>query len=307
MKTALHLLTIIIALSMTCFVSESMAADPNTVNPELEKQLKTLPFPENIKGKPPRFAYVRKLLEISSGAKQVLHSSNESAHKAYIEARKTYIEAATESDDKNVNDLLNLTVKSMYKAIRAASPKKLLDRKKLRDYKHKLVSVNALLEALQRIAVEKKNEDDTGKLKDNINSIVATADSLVKKGQVDKARSHLDEAYLLVKTGIDNMRNGDVLIRELKFANKEEEYSYELDRNDTHQMLVKLLLENKLANKPEAYKQKINSRVDMALEIRKKSESLGSSGDFEAAILELERSTKELVRAIRLGGIFIPG
>ena len=307
MKTVLHLLTQIIMLLMTCFMFQSAVADSNAVNPALQEQLKTLPLPDSIEGKPPRFAYVRKLLEISSGARQVLGSSSKEAHQAYIEARQTYINAANESDDKKVNELLNATVKSMYQAIRAASPKKLLDRKKLRDYDHKLLSVNALLEALQRIAVEKQNEDDTGKLKANIDSIVSKADALVKKGNIDKARSHLDEAYLLVKTGIDNMRNGDVLVRELKFATKEEEYSYELDRNDTHQMLVKLLLENKLDDKPEAYKQKINSRVAMAMEIRKKSESLGSSGDFEAAILELEKSTKELVRAIRMGGIFIPG
>lgn len=307
MKNLLHLLTVIFVLSLASLPVASSAADPVNINSVLEKQLQALPLPENIKGKPPRFAYVRKLLEISSGAKQVLSSTDKAAHEAYIEARKTYISAAREADEKKINDLLNQTVKSMYKAIRSASPKKLLDRKKLRDYKHKLVSVNALLEALQRIAVEKKNEGETTKLKANIESIIATADTLVKKGNVDKARSHLDEAYLLVKTGIDNMRNGDVLVRELKFATKEEEYSYELDRNDTHQLLVKLLLENKLADKPEAYKQKINSRVEMALEIREKSESLGSSGDFEAAILELERSTKELVRAIRMGGIFIPG
>lgn len=307
MKTVLYRLTLIITLLMTCLTFQSAAADSIAVNPVLEEQLITLPLPDSIEGKPPRFAYVRKLLEISSGARQVLGSSSKEAHQAYIEARKTYIIAASEPDDKKVNELLNSTVKSMYQAIRAASPKKLLDRKKLRDYEHKLLSVNALLEALQRIAVEKQNEDDTGKLKANIDSIVSKADSLVKKGNIDRARSHLDEAYLLVKTGIDNMRNGDVLVRELKFATKEEEYSYELDRNDTHQMLVKLLLENKLDDKPEAYKQKINSRVAMAMEIRKKSESLGSSGDFEAAILELEKSTKELVRAIRMGGIFIPG
>lgn len=307
MKTVIHLLTIIIALSMTACVSESIAAESQAINPELEKQLKDLPLPENIEGKPPRFAYLRKLLEISSGAKQVLSSADKNAHKAYIEARRIYLQAASESDNIKVNELLNQAVKSMYKAIRAASPKQLLDRKKVRDYKQKLLSVNALLEALQRIAVEKKNEDDTNKLKSNIDGIISTADALVKKGKIDNARSHLDEAYLLVKTGIDNMRNGDVLVRELKFATKEDEYSYELDRNDTHQMLVKLLLNKKLADKPEAYKNRINERVDMAMQIRRESEKLGSRGEFEAAILELEKSTKELVRAIRMGGIFIPG
>lgn len=307
MKTVKHLLTILIVLSMTAHVSISMAADSQALNPDLQEQLKDLPLPDNIEGKPPRFAYLRKLLEISSGAKQVLSSADKNAHQAYIEARKTYIRAANESDNKKINELLNATVKLMYKAIRAASPKKLLDRKKLRDYKQKLLSVNALMEALERISIEKKNEDETGKLKDNINSIISTADALVKNDDIDKARSRLDEAYLLVKTGIDNMRNGDVLVRELKFATKQDEYSYELDRNDTHQMLVKLLLDNKLADKPEAYKKRINDRVDMALGIRKISEELGSKGEFEAAILELERSTKELVRAIRMGGIFIPG
>ena len=277
------------------------------VNPDLQARIDSMPLPENIEGKPARFGSVRKLLEISSGARQVLDSDNPEAHQAYIEARKSYLEAAAEADNAKVNELLNQTVKLMYQAIRAASPKKLQDQKKLRDYKRKLLSVNALLEALQRISIEKQNEDETSRLKAKINEIVDASDKQVRNGDIDAAREQLDEAYLLVKTGIDNMRNGDVLVRELKFASKEEEYSYELDRNDTHQMLVKLLLEKKLGSKPEAYKKSINDRVDKAIEIREIAESMGKSGDFEEAIAELEKSTKELVRAIRMGGIFIPG
>ncbi|TNF89787.1 MAG: hypothetical protein EP300_04615 [Gammaproteobacteria bacterium] len=277
------------------------------VNPDLQARIDSLPLPENIEGKPARFGSVRKLLEISSGARQVLESDNPEAHQAYIEARKSYLDAAADPDNTRVNELLNKTVKLMYQAIRAASPRKLQDQKKLRDYKRKLLSVNALLEALERISIEKHNEDDTNRLRAKINQIVESSDKQVKNGDIDTAREQLDEAYLLVKTGIDNMRSGDVLVRELKFASKEEEYSYELDRNDTHQMLVNLLLEKKLAGKPEAYKKSIKDRVDKALEIRATAESMGKSGDFEEAIAELEKSTKELVRAIRMGGIFIPG
>ena len=39
------------------------------------------------------------------------------------------------------------------------------------------------------------------------------------------------------------MRSGDTLVRSLNFASKEEEYRYEIDRNDTHQMLIKVLVE----------------------------------------------------------------
>ena len=277
------------------------------VSPDLQAQIDSLPLPQNIEGKPPRFGSVRKLLEISSGARQVLESDNPEAHRAYIEARKSYLAAAAEADNAKVNELLNGTVKLMYQAIRAASPKQLHDQKKLRDYKRKLLSVNALLEALQRISTEKQTEAETGRLKAKINEIVDSSDKQVRNGDIDSAREQLDEAYLLVKTGIDNMRNGDVLVRELKFASKEEEYSYELDRNDTHQMLVKLLLEKRLASKPEAYKKSISDRVDKAIEIRAAAEIIGKAGDFEKAIAELEKSTMELVRAIRMGGIYIPG
>ncbi|UCH40752.1 MAG: hypothetical protein JSU67_03400 [Gammaproteobacteria bacterium] len=298
------LLSLIFALIFFSVLNKVVLAG---VNPDLQARIDSLPLPENIEGKPARFGSVRKLLEISSGARQVLESDNPEAHQAYIEARKSYLDAAADPDNTRVNELLNKTVKLMYQAIRAASPRKLQDQKKLRDYKRKLLSVNALLEALERISIEKHNEDDTNRLRAKINQIVESSDKQVKNGDIDTAREQLDEAYLLVKTGIDNMRSGDVLVRELKFASKEEEYSYELDRNDTHQMLVNLLLEKKLAGKPEAYKKSIKDRVDKALEIRATAESMGKSGDFEEAIAELEKSTKELVRAIRMGGIFIPG
>ena len=302
-----HIFIMSLVFLSVSFASDNDSNNPVAFNPELMEQLKQYPLPENTEGKPPRFAFLKKLLDTSSGARQVKTSSNPEAHKVYIDARKIYINAAEESDNDVVNKLLNDTVKLMYQAIRLASPKKLTNKKKERDYKRKLLSVNALVEALSRVAVEKKNEDDTDKLTANINSILSNADGLVKRQKFDEARVLLDEAYLLVKTGIDNMRNGDVLVRDLNFATKEEEYSYELDRNETHQMLVKLLVEKKLESKPEAYKQKINERVEQAHEIRAQAEKLGGRGDFEEAIVELERSTKELIKAIRMGGIFIPG
>jgi len=290
---------------------KTVAVGESSVTPALNAtfpaKLALYPFPVDIEGKPSRFAYLRKLLEISSGAKKVLKSDNDESHAAYLEARKTYILAAEEQDNVKVNALLDKTVKLMYQAIRKATSKKNLDVKKERDYKRKLLSVNALLEALGRIAVEKHNEADTNQLKANIAATIASADKLVAKRDIDKARELLDEAYLLTKTGIENMRSGDVLVRELNFESIEEEYAYELDRNDTHQMLVKLLVEKKLASKPDSYKQKINARVAKAVVIRNTAEDFANKDDYESAIQALEKSTKELVRAIRMGGVFIPG
>jgi hypothetical protein len=44
------------------------------------------------------------------------------------------------------------------------------------------------------------------------------------------------------RVSIESMRRGDTLVRSLHFATKREEYDYELDRNDTHRMLITVLL-----------------------------------------------------------------
>ncbi|OUS27914.1 hypothetical protein A9Q98_08515 [Thalassotalea sp. 42_200_T64] len=298
---------IITVLVITLLFTGTTTASGAVVNPELQQKLAAFPLPDDIAGKPSRFGYLRKLLGISSGAKQVMKSANVEAHDAYIKARKIYIQAATESDNDKVNKLLDQAVKQMYQAIRLASPKSLVDRKKKRDYKRRQLSVNALLEALQRIAIEKDNQDETDKIRDYVRELTSSADKLAGKKDFDKAREQLDEAYLLIKTGIENMRRGDVLVRELSFESIEEEYAYELDRNDTHQMLIKLLIEKKLATKPAAFKKRIQDRVAKAKDYRQQAEHMAADSDFEQAISELEKSTKELVRAIRMGGVFIPG
>ena len=97
------------------------------------------------------------------------------------------------------------------------------------------------------------------------------------------------------------MRSGDTLVRSLDFATKEEEYRYELDRNDTHQMLVRVLLEGK----PRTPGQQ--TFIDKALQLRGEADAAAVGRDHTAAVKLLEESTRELIRAIRSAGVFIPG
>jgi len=70
-------------------------------------------------------------------------------------------------------------------------------------------------------------------------------------------------------------------------------------------MLVKLLT----ADKPRmaGMDAMLNGFVAKAVGLRGEAERTAASGDHAAAIEQLERSTRELVRAIRGLGIFIPG
>ena len=96
------------------------------------------------------------------------------------------------------------------------------------------------------------------------------------------------------------MRGGDTLVRSLTFASAEEEYHYEIDRNDTHRMLLNVLIE-------PARTSQVAPGTQQAAVLRGNAESAAQAKDFKAAVRLLEDSTRELVRAIRTAGVYIPG
>lgn len=134
---------------------------------------------------------------------------------------------------------------------------------------------------------------------------VAWARKPLKQGKHDQARELLDAGYQIAKAAVERVRDGKTLVRSLKFETKEKEYRYELDRNDTHQMPVKVLLDEK---KPSAQARAVVDKyVARAGELRSEAEEKANDGDFKSAILLLEPSTRESVRAIRGAGVYILG
>jgi hypothetical protein len=47
--------------------------------------------------------------------------------------------------------------------------------------------------------------------------------------------------------------------------------------------------------------------IDKSATLRADADLSARAGDYEAAVRQLEDSTRELVRAIRAGGLYIPG
>ena len=115
----------------------------------------------------------------------------------------------------------------------------------------------------------------------------------------------LDGTYEAVKTSLESLRGGDTLVRELHFETKEDEYLYELDRNDTHQMLVQVLFAEKMESSP--MRGTAETFINKAVVLREDAESAAGKKKYEEAIELLEESTKELIRAIRSAGVYIPG
>jgi hypothetical protein len=78
-----------------------------------------------------------------------------------------------------------------------------------------------------------------------------------------------------------------------------------VDRNDTHHMLVRVLVQEKRPG-PQA-QAAVEDLVQRAGVLRREAEAKAGGGNFRAAIELLEQSTRELVRAIRGAGLYIPG
>ena len=117
----------------------------------------------------------------------------------------------------------------------------------------------------------------------------------------------LDQVYLTTKLAVEGLRHGDTMVRSLNFATKQEQYRYELDRNDTHKMLIKVLLEKKRASNATLDNSAIQRHLQLATDSRKNAEAAATKLDFESGIRLLEDSTKQLVAAIRSAGVFVPG
>lgn len=253
---------------------------------------------------------VGKLLESSSAARQIESSKAPEAMARRDRAREIYKSARTSlnaGDLEKADGQLAEVRAAFFEAVRLAAPEEVTAKKLEADYRARLDSVNALLGAYRRVASEKGSASKTvGDTVGQIDKSVAEAARLAQGGKYKEGRAELDRAYLVAKAGISSLRSGDTLVRSLKFASKEEEYHYEIDRNDTHQMLIKVLVEEKRAGNP-MLDQQVQGFVSKAKELRSAAEAAAAKRDHAQAVKLLEESTVELVRAIRNAGIYIPG
>jgi hypothetical protein len=255
-----------------------------------------------------RLHQVNVLIESSSAARQVESSGNAAALDRREQARRVYrqaMEAFQAGQLVKSSQLLPEASVRMFEAVRMAAPEVVAADKARVDFDARMESVKSLLAAHKRIAAEKKGVPGAAETSATIEKLAAEATRQASAGDLTTARATLDRAYLIAKAAISSLRGGDTLVRSLAFTGVEDEYRYEVDRNDTHQMLVKVLLAEK--RESAATDTLVKGFVDRAAELRDQAERAARGHDYHAAIRLLEQSTSELVRAIRGAGVYIPG
>lgn len=251
-----------------------------------------------------RLGAVEILLEKSSAARQIEKSGDAAARLKHAKAREIHRQARSAfqaGQYARASELLPEASVQMFEAVRLAAPAEVTAPKARADYQARLDSVNALYAAYQRVSAEKPGAAGAAETSRDIEKTIREAQRLAGEERLDEGRAALDRAYLIVKAAVSSLRGGDTLVRSLHFASSEEEYRYEVDRNDTHQMLIKVLL----AGRPRTPGQQ--TLTDKALRLRTRADAAAMGADYAAAVKLLEDSTHELIRAIRSAGVFIPG
>jgi hypothetical protein len=246
------------------------------------------------------------LLEASTAAKQIEASGIPAAAEKRTQARQLHgkaEEAFRAGDLEGTSKLLDDSSRTFIEAVRLARPEQIADAKQRTDYQARLDSTRALLDAQKRIAAE-KNVPRGAETTRQVESMIAEAERQAQAGRLVEAKRSVDQAYLTVKAAIGTLRGGETVVRSLNFATPADEYAYELDRNDTHHMLVEMLLKERRTGSTGVM---VDQAMATAAQLRTRAEAEAARKDHPTAIKTLEESTRELVKAIRAAGVYIPG
>ncbi len=178
--------------------------------------------------------------------------------------------------------------------------------KQQQDIDKQKSTIEVLMQALVRIGEEKQQQEMVQALASQVTAWGQESDKLAGQGDLVQARQLLDQSLVEIKTAIGSLRENETLVRSLNFATKKEEYDYEADRFDTYQMLLQMLVLPK-PTLTSSQRIKIEQWTELARKQRSEAEKQAEQGLHKEAVETLEGAAKILLKAIRLGGVYLPG
>ncbi len=168
-------------------------------------------------------------------------------------------------------------------------------------YKQVKGHVDMFVVAFDRVAEEKGEDHVRGMLdRDELDEIMTKAESAYEDGELAMANHLMRQAADIVDNALSDARHKDVLLHELTFENLEEEYAYEINRNESYVKLIDLMQKKSAPSQASAaYVQKL---IEENAKLREQADVLVSEGNLEKGISVMESGTDKLSRALRMSG-----
>ena len=159
------------------------------------------------------------------------------------------------------------------------------------DFERLNASIDALTQALDRVAAEKNLRQSTRVLQYNIVKIREHATMLRESDDAAGAMESLRRAYSLTTSTLSALRDGDTLTMSLDFATKKEEYEYYLEKNESQKLVLSMLSEFDPGTKKSKTLQRLIDHVDPLLV---QAKSLAAMDDYDSAVPLMDKAYYQL-------------
>ncbi len=261
-----------------------------------------------VRGSKEYLTLLEHLIYKSSASQHVLSVRNPEALQHYEQASADYQHAkqAQENGLVKERDAAIANAKTaFFKAVKLSGKHESSDVKRKKDIRHRIQNADEMFDAYKRITKQNKINPDSQKFIDSIEQELQLTKSALDSGELDLAQKKSDKAFSKLKMAVIKLRDGKTLVHNLNFSSPADEYLYEVNRNDTHKMLMKLFIKDK-ASTVNA-NSKVKEHISQAGDLRQLAAKLAQDKEFKQAIKQLENSTIHYIRAIQAAGIYIPG
>jgi hypothetical protein len=253
-------------------------------------------------------AMLNRVLNESPVAARIANSQHEEARRHFANARDLTLHAkalAAEGQMRAADALLNEAIFEISKAQQLVPDPGTQQAAERARYSQLEDSVAALrrtaLIALPNAPAAKKAESEQ-----NLRAADALVDQAVALAKSDKyieANRQLDRALMLLLKDASQRLAGHTIVYDHRFANRREEFDFELNRHREFERLVPLAL---LELRPSAEARALVDRhVAQARELRERGEAQ-LARDPIAAIRDLVEGTESLRRALQAAGLAVP-
>lgn len=252
-------------------------------------------------------AMLDRLLNHSPVAARIANSQNEEARRHFGRARDLTQHARRvvgDGETRAADNLLNEAIYEISKAQQLVPDPGIQQAAERARYSQLEDSVAALRRTVQ-IALPNAGarKADTEHALRTADHLVEQAVALARSDRYIEANRHLDRALMLLLKDASTRLTGQTIVYDHKFANRREEFDFELDRHRSFERLVPLAL-LEFRPSPEA-RALVDRHVTHARELRERGEAQFSR-DPLAAIKDVAEGTEALRRALQAAGLAVP-
>jgi hypothetical protein len=234
-----------------------------------------------------------------------IENSEDAEAKQQLKRSQDMWQQAREHSEKSEFELAEVHISEGLKLMTRLSRKvKDQDREKqarIKLYKQVKEHVDMFVSAFDRIAVEKGEDNVRGMLDRNeLETVMSRAETAFDDGELAMANHLMRQAADMVDTALSDARHEDVLLHELNFESLEEEYEYEVSRNESYVVLIDLM--QKKTARSQSSASYVKTLIEANTKLRQQADEHASYGQLEQGIAILEKGTDKLSRALRVSG-----